>query len=55
MHPRTAVAAVLILLVLVGTAALGFTSLTGSSGTLTERWVSNTIRSSLALYTVAVC
>lgn len=42
MQARTVVAAALIVSALAGTAVLGFSSLTGSSGTLTERWVSNT-------------
>jgi outer membrane protein assembly factor BamB len=42
MQARTAVAAVLIVAVLAGTAVLGFSSVTDSGGTLTERWVSNT-------------
>lgn len=42
MRTRTAVATVLVVTVLAGTAVLGFTSVADSGGALTERWVSET-------------
>jgi outer membrane protein assembly factor BamB len=42
MQARTVVAVVLLISVLAGTAVVGYSSLSSSSGTLDERWVSNT-------------
>ncbi|HET7323941.1 MAG TPA: FG-GAP-like repeat-containing protein [Halococcus sp.] len=42
MRARTGLAAALIVAALAGTAVLGFSSVTDSGGTLTEKWVSNT-------------
>ncbi|EMA42347.1 hypothetical protein C448_10961 [Halococcus morrhuae DSM 1307] len=47
MQTRTVVAVVLLVSVLAGTAFVGYSSLAGSSGTLDERWVSNTSTSIL--------
>jgi outer membrane protein assembly factor BamB len=44
MQLRTTVAAVLVVSVLAGTAAIGFSTIADSGGTLTERWVSDTSR-----------
>jgi len=43
MQLRTALAAVVVIVALAGTAVLGFSTVADSGGTLTERWVSNTM------------